>query len=157
MLLQSVGIIDIGYSVFQQEMKAVERKQAIANTFGWCVCQTVGLVFTAVLVLRNIVVAQKYFFVFGCYWIDLSCSGETILSLFTETVVLRVSLADSGIESTDCWSHLIVVIFHVVTEHHNLCDVQETTILRIDKALFHSLCLCLYSLVVVFFLYLNES
>ena len=157
MLLQSVGIINIGYSIFQQEMKAVERKQAIANTLGWCVCQTIGLVFTAVLVLWDIVVAQKYFFVFGCYRIDLSCCGETVLSFFTETVVLRISLADSSIKSTNGWSNLIVVIFHVITEHHYLCDVQETSILRIHKTLFHTLCLCLYSLVVVFFLYLYES
>ncbi len=138
-------------------MKTVERKQTVANALGWRVCQTVCFVFATVLVLRNVIVSQKYFFVFGCYWVDLTGGRETILSILTETVVFRVFLANSGIECTDSRSNLVIVIFHIVTEHHNLCDVQETAILRIDKALLHAVGLRLYTFVVVFFLNLNES
>ena len=156
-LLQPVGIVNVCDAIFQKKMETIERKQTVTNTLGWSICQTVSLVFTAVLILRHIVVTQKDFFLFGRYLVNMPCSRETILSLLTETVVLCILLSDSGIESTDSWRNLIIVIFHIVTEHHYLCDIQEATVLRIDKTLFHTVCFRLYAFMVILFLYLNES
>ena len=111
-------------------METIERKQTVTNTLGRSICQTVSLVFTAVLILRHIVVTQKDFFLFGRYLVNMPCSRETILSLLTETVVLCILLSDSGIESTDSWRNLIIVIICVIFKKRRYCGLTKRCFMR---------------------------
>ncbi len=119
--------------------------------------KAICFVLTAVLVLRHIAITQQDFLLLQGYLPNMAFYGETILSFLTETVVFGVFLTDCGIKSTDSWSYLVVVVFHIVAEYHNLGKVKKTPVFGIYEALFHTVGFRQYSFVIVFFIYFDKS
>ena len=75
---------------------------------------------------------------------------------FTEAVKKQLFIATGRIERTLDRFHIVIIVLHVVGEHHNLCDVGEPTEYLFGKPLIHTSMLCNDAVPVVWFLHFNE-
>ena len=158
MFLQSFDAIlvcslHIGKSIFQKHIETGMSEQRSQHSIGRRVFTNVKGIFLCSFDCNQVVVHQNGFFDVG-----VNRANRTMYSriFFTKTVKEQLLIAAGCIERTFDWFHIVVIVLHVVGEHHNLCDVGKPTKYLFGKPLVHTSMLCNDAIPIVWFLHFNE-
>ena len=154
MLLQSIGMVYVSYSVAQEEIETLKTEQTLTNALGRCLDFAIRFVLAIVFILRHIVVTQQYLLVFGRNSVISFLNRETILSFLSKAIIEGIGFADSSVISS---LFQLFVVFHIVAEYHNLRDIQITAETGIGKPCLHTVALGIDSFMIVFLFHFNKS
>ena len=149
-------LLDVCDTVTEQVEKSLLTKHGSEDSIGGSVNSLVGVILLQILDDNAVAVLQHNVLrLFGQLynWVVT----DKVFVLLSKYIKESLFLCCAAVERTLYWHSVIVVVFLIVGEYHQLCEVEETPEATPTHALVDALSLGKNALMVIGFLDLNKS